>query len=758
MKKIDKSSWPILFVTDQINQKNDEGAWLRELLEQLIREQNCSSIFSTSYGDAHDIIFSREDLGAIVIDYNLSEAGRFHSKNYHQGMENNHVLLSNILIDFIRTRNQSIPILLLIDRGSIEDIPENILANINGTIWKLTDTVEFLSGRIERHVTEYIKIVMPAFFDAMVEYVNDYKYAWHTPGHMGGQGFLRSPSGTAFHKFFGEDVLRADLSISVPELGSLLDHSGVTGEAEEFSAKVFGADKCFYVLNGTSTANQIIWRSQISPGQLSLVDRNCHKSLNYAMIITEAKPDYMCPVRNGMGIIGPVDFSMIKQKEYSMSALTNSTYDGVCYNVDYVMNKLAQIKTYHFDEAWYAYAKFHPLYQNHYGMSLPPNEKLVFCSQSTHKLLTAFSQASMIHIRLTEDILKSPAEEEMFQSQFNESYMMHGSTSPQYNMVASLEVASKMMHDNGNILFNDIITEAIELRKKTAQLQKDFQGKNDWFFGMWQPDTILETRLEELISNQDRWVIKHSDNWHGFDIAEDYVMLDPIKLTFTCPGIDVNGNYLAEGIPASIVTNYLINKGIVCEKSDYYSWLLLNSPGTTRGKQGTLMAELLKFKELYDSNILLDQVFPNLVKQYPDKYQNIGLKDHCQKMHEYLKSNDILKQMDQAFSNIPVQKMVPSDAYRQVVNKNVEFVELRNIQPEQTRVQGVMVVPYPPGIPVIMGGEEYNNDSKPILSYLLVRQDFENTFPGYESDIHGIERTEPDIDGKTYFKTLLIKE
>ncbi|MBU1052566.1 MAG: hypothetical protein KKC46_01915 [Proteobacteria bacterium] len=758
MKKIDKSSWPVLFVTDQINQKNDESAWLKELQEQLTREQDCSYILSTSFGDAHDIVFSREDLGAIVLDYNLADAGRLHRKNYCKGIAGNNVLLSGILIDFIRTRNQSIPILLLVNRGSIEEIPESILAGINGTIWKLTDTVEFLSGRIERHVTEYIKSVLPSFFGTMIEYVNEYKYAWHTPGHMGGQGFLRSPSGTAFHKFFGEDVLRADLSISVPELGSLLDHSGVTGEAEQFSAKVFGADKCYYVLNGTSTANQIIWRSQISPGQASLVDRNCHKSLNYAMIITEAKPEYMCPVRNGMGIIGPVDFTKIKPKEYNMSALTNSTYDGVCYNIEYVMKKLNQVKVHHFDEAWYAYAKFHPLYQNHYGMALAPNDRLVFCSQSTHKLLTAFSQASMIHVRLTEDILKSPEKTEMFQTLFNESYMMHGSTSPQYNMVASLEVASKMMHDNGPVLFNDIITEAIELRKKTAQIQKDYLVNNDWFFGMWQPDTICETPLEELISNQDYWVIKHGDAWHGFDVAEDYVMLDPIKLTFTCPGIDVNGNYQKMGIPASIVTNYLIDKGIVCEKSDYYSFLLLNSPGTTRGKQGTLVAELLKFKELYDLNILLGQVFPELVKQYPDKYKNIGLKDHCQMMHEYIQKNNILKLMDDAFKNIPLQKMVPSDAYRQVVCNKVEFVELRNIQPEQSRIQGVMVVPYPPGIPVIMGGEVYDSDSDPILSYLLARQDFENTFPGYESDIHGIERTEVDLEGKTYFKTLLIKE
>lgn len=816
MKKLNKSSWPVLIISDQLGQKNDSGYWLEKIIDQLKNAQYCSTILSSSYNDAYDIINSREDLGAILIEKDIKTttltktnqqllnylAPNFKAKGNTTGSEN--------IIDVIRARNKKIPVLLMTTRCSVEDISDSILSKINGTIWKFTDTPEFLSGNIARHVIDYATEVMPPFFTELVKYVNEYKYAWHTPGHMGGQGFLRSPSGTAFHKFFGEDVLRADLSISVPELGSLLDHSGVTGEAEKFSSKVFGSDQTYYVLNGTSTANQIIWRSVVSPEEKTLVDRNCHKSLNYAMVITNATPNYMIPLRNKMGIIGPVDFEKIPHlkdgAKYKMSALTNSTYDGVCYKVNeekgYVIRKLGCAENWHFDEAWYAYAKFHKLYKNHFAMELEASSenRIVFATHSTHKLLTAFSQASMLHIKLPQVIGTAKDKEEaneFFKTKFNESYMMHGSTSPQYNMVASLEVASKMMYDNGEITFNEIITEAIELRRKIITIKEDQDkgSKSNWFFGLWQP-TSIENSLKTLSIQDDLikpeiWEIKPDETWHGFDFRKNvkkaYTMLDPIKLTLTCPGFDViNGLQENEqGIPAAIVTNYLIDKGIVCEKTDYYSFLLLNSIGTTKGKQGTLVAELLKFKQLYDTGALLSEVFPELVKKH-SQYQNQTLEQHCTLMHKEISkketssSYNLIELMNKAFEEIPKQVKTPAEAYRSVVKNEVEYMNIEDIKSFLTQngnedediIAGVMLVPYPPGIPIMMGGESFKyvykryenkemderlNENYSILDYLKARQDFENKFPGYESDIHGIERTEADDEGNKYFKTLVLK-
>lgn len=767
--KASKHQWPILIVSGQFHEVSDEGYRLNELVAELEDVQECSVIPSFTYEDAQEIFISRADLGAVVIDWDLPEE------------DPEELMMAPELIQLIRARNKKIPILLLTDRLETEAIPVDVIKCMDGYLWKTADTTEFLAGRIEMHLLKYLNTIYPAFFGMLVKYSTEYKYAWHTPGHMGGEGFLRSPAGVALYKFFGENTLRSDLSISVPELGSLLDHEGVVGDAEKNSARAFGADYTYYILNGTSNVNQVIWRSQLLRDDIAFVDRNCHKSLNYSMVITEALPIYMIPRRNKRGIIGPVRLSefspetikekikasklipeKLKGKTPKMSALTNSTYDGVCYNVINIKNELERsVENLHFDEAWYAYARFHPMYKNHFGMTdddLKENHPPIFCSHSTHKLLTAFSQSSMLHIKNGGTVKIVPDE-------FNESYMMHGSTSPQYSMIASLDVATKMMQDNGDVMLNDIIIEAIQLRKKMILIQDELKEKNedDWFFGMWQPDRVMiegkKMRFEDvddevLAKTQSVWVMTKDNLWHGFeDMEDDYVMLDPIKLTFTTPGIDNSGKLADEGIPANILTNYLIDKGIVCEKTDYYSFLLLNSLGTTKGKQGTLLAELFKFKELYDTNVLLCEVFPELVDAYPDNYSGVGLKDHCNDIHNYFREHKILDSMQEAFTVIPDQALRPSEAYHAVVGRKVEYVDLDKMM---GRIPAVMIVPYPPGIPIIMGGEELNEKARPIFEYLKARQDFENIFPGYESDIHGVERDERN--GKKWFKTMCIKE
>ena len=765
--KLTMSAWPILFISHELNAENDNGFRQREIIHELETAQQCKVIPSFSYEDASEIFHSRADLSAIVVDWDLPEEDCGEKEN------------PSDLTTEIRRRNRTIPILLLTNRLETEKLSADDLSKINGCLWKTADTAEFLAGRIREHASEYVKSVYPEFFGELVKYSERYKYAWHTPGHLGGQGFLRSPAGVALYKFFGENMFRSDLSISVPELGSLLDHEGAAGDAERNSARVFGADQTYYVLNGTSTVNQIIWRSRVVCGDIALVDRNCHKSLNYAMTITGALPVYMIPRRNRRGIIGPVRLSEFtpgsirskiekspiipagsKQKKVRMSALTNSTYDGLCYNTVKIKAQLGRsVENLHFDEAWYAYAKFHPVYRDHFGMEsgpVRPEDPPVFCSQSTHKLLTAFSQASMLHIRNGGEVKIDP-------SIFNESYMMHGSTSPQYNMIASLDTATKMMHDNGEIMMHDIIREAVQLRREVARLRREFAEKNDWFFGMWQPDCVCmngkEVRFEDactefLSSHQEPWVLRREDAWHGFeDIEENYVMLDPIKLTLLTPGLTESGEMEKTGIPAPVLTNYLIRHNIVCEKTDYYSFLLLNSLGTTRAKQGTLLAAMLKFKEDYDADKPLCCVFPELAAAHPEAYCHTGLREHCQAMHEWIRAHHLLDKMQAAFETIPDQAMKPADAYRHVVLENVERVELSRAR---GRIQAVMMVPYPPGIPVIMGGEIFNEKASPVLDYLLTRQAFEEAFPGYEGDIHGVERE--TVNGKTVFTTMCIRE
>ena len=768
--KIVKNSWPILIVSNQFDTRNDESFRLRELAHELESEHECKIVPCLSYEDAIELLLSRTDFGVVVIDWDIN---RTNPAAKHKPAQ---------VLNKIRQRNPKIPVFLLTDWLEASDLPLEVLNQLTGCLWKTSDTIEFLAGRIERHLVKYVKGLYPPFFGKLVDYAEEYKYAWHTPGHMGGTGFLRNPSGVALYNFFGENVFRSDLSISVPELGSLLEHTGVTGEAERNSARVFGADRTYYVLNGTSNVNQIIWRSCVLPNDLVLVDRNCHKSLNYAMVITDSLPLYLTPRRNKLGIMGPTRLDEMSEKQMKskikksriiadgakfpplkIATLTNSTYDGICYNVEKLRLALERIsENIHFDEAWYAYAKFYPLYKGFFGMTeceMRADTPPVFVAQSTHKLLTAFSQASMLHI-------KDGGSKKIDRDQFNESYMMHASTSPQYNMIASLDVATRMMEDSGESMWKDIIVMAVQLRKTVAKVAREIKERNpgDWFFDIWQPKKVKVDKeilnfenvsTEYLATTQSAWILNAADNWHGFeDIEENYAMLDPIKLTFVTPGVAPDGSLKEKGIPAAVVTNYLLDEGIVCEKTDYYSFLLLNSLGTNRAKQETLLSALLKFKRLYDENAPLSEALPELVAKYPQRYsKDTGLKDHCREVHEYIKSRNMLELLHGAFEALPEQAMNPTAAYRNVVAKNVEYVELKEIG---GRVPAVMVVPYPPGIPVIMGGEIFNKRSKAICDYLKALEDFENRFPGYEREIHGVEKLKRD--GKIRFRIMCIKE
>lgn len=765
-------NWPVLVLLQKESARSEAVLSQTNLFAVLESEYDCSIIRAAEPCEAWQIFQSRADLGCIIICHTSVGDGekQMISQKTQQFMQN------------VYHENEQLPIILLTSDAQPGELSSNVLDMIDDIISINADTSRFLAGRIIDQLQRYLNFAYPKFFGKLISYADKYKYAWHTPGHMGGAGFLHSPAGTAFYKYYGENTLRSDLSISVSELGSLLEHSGVVGEAERNSAKVFGADQTYYVLNGTSNANQIIWSSQLAKDDLALLDRNCHKSLNYAMVRTQALPLYMIPRRNHRGIIGPVHLweftdAAIRKKlqdspfvddaaenrQISMMALTNSTYDGLCYNVKSIRKVLSsRVKRLHFDEAWFAYAAFHPIYKDHYGLSPMEDEEglkgkpvpLTFCSQSTHKLLAALSQSSMLHIHNGSELKVNP-------TVFNETYMMYASTSPQYSMIASLDIATKMMKDQGELLNHRILRDAIEIRKKIASIAKETEN-GQWTFGIWQPEQVnvdgkqmdfTKVDTEYLISHQEPWVLSAENNWHGFeDIEDDYVMLDPIKLTITTPGIAADGSLEDFGIPAPIVSRFLMEYNIVCEKTDYYSFLMLNSIGTDRAKQGAFLTALFQFRHAYQNNEPLSEVFPDLTEKHPDIYGEMGLADHCRQMHQFYKENKVPQIMQSACERRPEPVLTPNQAYQSIVEGDVELVELTKMC---RRIPAAMVVPYPPGIPLIMGGERIRKASL-VTKYLSLLEKFENTFPGYESEIHGVQRAVRN--GKKYYQILCIKE
>jgi arginine decarboxylase len=495
----------------------------------------------------------------------------------------------------------------------------------------------------------------------------------------------------------------------------------------------------------------------VSRGDLVLCDRNCHKSILHSLIMTGATPIYLIPSRNGLGIIGPISREQftpeaIRQKiaasrfakdtsgKVRLMVMTNSTYDGLCYNIDAIKEILGdEVEILHFDEAWYAYANFHQFYDGYHAISSEKPARsanaITFATHSTHKLLAAWSQASMIHIQHADA-------KRLDMSRFNDAFMMHTSTSPQYGIIASCDVAAAMMEQPaGRALVQEMIDEALSFRRAMGAVKK--QDPDSWWFDIWQPDQIAERPAD----NKSQWVLKPGDRWHGFEgLAENHVLVDPIKVTILSPGLAANGAMQKAGIPAAVVVKFLSSRRIEIEKTGLYSFLVLFSMGITKGKWSTLVTELLNFKDLYDANAPLRNVLPALVEAHPAAYADMGLKDLCDMVHKTYREDNLPKAQKDMYTTLPEMAMRPSDAYEFLVRGRVESVEIDALM---GRTLAVMVVPYPPGIPLIMPGERITSATKSIHDYLLYARDFDQKFPGFETDIHGL-RFEPTAGGRRY--------
>jgi arginine/lysine/ornithine decarboxylase len=439
--------------------------------------------------------------------------------------------------------------------------------------------------------------------------------------------------------------------------------------------------------------------------------------------------------------------------------LTNSTYDGLCYNARRVEQLLdPSVDRIHFDEAWYAYARFNPIYRDRHAMHGDPKDHTgptVFATHSTHKLLAALSQASLLHIRDG----RSP----LPHARFNESFMMHGSTSPFYPIIVSNDITAAMMDGPGGVALTDeSIQEAIAFRQTMGRAHRQFARKKGWFFNTWNPDTVQEKKggrkiafeaasPEFLARTPSAWVLHPGERWHGFsDLEDDYCMLDPIKVSIVTPGVADKGGLDKRGIPATLVTAYLHRRGVEVEKTTDFTILFLFSIGITKGKWGTLLNALLDFKRDYDANAPLAQVLPALVAGHPDAYTDLGLRDLADQMFEQLKESRQTHWLAQAFSTLPAPAMTPSAAYQHLIRADIEHVSLDALA---HRILATSVVPYPPGIPMLMPGEATGPHEGPYLSYLRALAAWDHRFPGFGHDTHGVENR----DGMYYVQCLLAR-
>jgi arginine decarboxylase len=388
------------------------------------------------------------------------------------------------------------------------------------------------------------------------------------------------------------------------------------------------------------------------------------------------------------------------------------------------------------------------MYQDHFAMRGDPaahRGPTVFATHSTHKLLAALSQTSYIHVRDGKGAIDH--------HRFNQAYMMHTTTSPLYAIVASNDIATAMMDGGGGrSLTQEAIDEAVDFRQVVGRLWRTFSDKKDWFFKPWNVETVKnpangrkvafeDAPAQLLCQSQEPWVLRRGDKWHGFeDIADDWCMLDPVKVSLLSPGMGDDGKLEKSGVPAALVNAWFNRFGIVPTRVTDFQVMFLFSMGITKGKWGTLLTNLLGFKRAYDSNRPVAEALPEIAAQYPDRYRNVGLRDLGDELFEYLRKNRPGELLNAAYEGLPNADMTPREAYERLVAGDVESVTADKLA---NRTAATALMPYPPGIPMLMSGENFGSGDSPYIGYLNSMQNREQRFPGFAGVIEGPQH----IDG-----------
>jgi ornithine decarboxylase len=706
------------------------------------------------------------------------------------------------LINLMRRRGLEMPIVMLVRRKRLEDLPVEVMDYIDGYVFLAEETPEFIAKNLVSRLKQYAETLKTPFFGALVDYAEQGNQLWTCPGHNGGVFYARSPIGRIFVEHLGEAVFRGDLDNSVVELGDLLTHEGPALRAQREAAAIFGAERTYFVLNGTSASNKIVLSALVAENDLVLLDRNNHKAAHHgALFVGGGIPIFLETDRNAYGLIGPIDYEALdeerirekirthplvtdpdawrRERPFRVAVIEQCTYDGTIYDAGTIIAKIGHLCDYVlFDEAWAGFMKFHPVFAGRFAMGLKdlgPGDPGIIATQSTHKQLASFSQASQIHVK--DSHIRGQARR-VEHRRFNEFFLLHASTSPFYPLFASLDVGAQMMKGrSGEVLWDDTIRLGIELRKKLRAIRREFEERERdparrWFFEAFVPDRVSLTEADgtarelawedvptdELAANSRCWELAPGDAWHGFaHLAPGYVMTDPNKLTLLTPGLDRStGGYEAHGIPAPIVAEYLRGNRVVPEKNDLNSLLFLLTPGVESSKAGTLLSALVAFKRLHDDNARLDDAIPEFVRRWRPRYAGMRLRDLCGEMHAFFRERltSTLQRAQFSREHLPEMAMPPYEAVRHMVRNRVDYLPIDAIT---DRVATTLFVVYPPGIATIVPGERLGERARPMLDYLKTFERAANLFPGFETEIQGVYR-EFETDGSVRFYTYVVRD
>jgi len=614
---------------------------------------------------------------------------------------------------------------------------------------------------LEAAACRYEENLLPPFFDTLSQYVAMDNSTFACPGHQHGVFFKKHPAGRQFFDFFGENVFRADMCNADVKLGDLLIHEGSAKHAQKFAAKVFNADKTYFVLNGTSAANKVVTNALLTRGDLVLFDRNNHKSNHHgALIQAGATPVYLEAARNPFGFIGGIDDrcfdeaylrELIREvapekareaRPFRLAVIQLGTYDGTIYNARQVIDKIGQLCDYIlFDSAWVGYEQFIPMMADSSPLLLDLNEKDpgIFVTQSVHKQQAGFSQTSQIHKK--DNHIRGQAR---FcpHKRLNNAFMLHASTSPFYPLFAALDVNAKIHEgESGRRLWAECVELGIEARKAIIANCKMIKP----FIPPVVAGRPWQDHPTHAIASELRFFsFEPGAKWHGFEgYAEEQYFVDPCKLLLTTPGIDAeSGEYTDFGIPATILAHYLREKGIVPEKCDLNSILFLLTPAESAEKMAQLVAMLGQFEQHIEDDTPLADVLPTIWKKYPVRYRDYTLRQLCQEMHDLYVSFDV-KDLQKAMfrkKSLPTVAMNPQDANQAFIRGNVELVR---ISEAEGRIAAEGALPYPPGVLCVVPGELWGGA---VQRYFLALEEGVNLLPGFSPELQGVY-SEKDADG-----------
>lgn len=668
------------------------------------------------------------------------------------------------VLDNEQIRSFGIPVIVMVVDPShtISFDMERIAAVIDVTSTSIND----YKGTIEQIVSSYEALILPPFFKALSDYVGDNNAQFDCPGHQGGQFFAKHPTGRAFYDFFGEHIFRADLCNADVKLGDLLIHEGYAHDAQAHAAAVYNADKTYFVLNGTSSANKVVLNALLTPGDIILYDRNNHKSICHGgLVMSGATPIYLETARNPFGSIGGIlercfDESYIRtligekdpnkakaDRPIRLAVIQLGTYDGTIYNARQVVDKIGHLCDYiFFDSAWVGYEQFIPMMKacSPLLLELGPNDPGILVTQSVHKQQAGFSQTSQIHKK---DKHIKGQDRYVDHKRFNNSFMMHASTSPFYPLFASLDVNAKIHEGElGKQLWRECIELGIDARKSVLSHCKYLRplvppivhGKK------WE-----EGNTQEMANDVSYFAFEPNAKWHSFKgYGEGQYFIDPCKFQLITPGINVEtGAYEDFGIHANILANYLRENRIIPEKCDLNTILFLMTPAESKAKMDALVAELLRFEELIDRNASMEEVLPSIYHSHINKYKGYRIRQLCQEMHDFYKDRNVSTLQQRLFSKayFPEYVMNPQEANFEFQRNKGEVVALDEAE-GRIALEGAL--PYPPGVLCVQPGERW---SRTACDYFLALEEGINQLPGFAPEIQGVYLIEqPDGSKKAY--------